>query len=417
MIPLGLFLLACATVYFGTIEAAFGAVMRLSLRLVAERDTRSAEMTKYVEDPVLLHWPTRLLSALVLTLTTVGVSTVVGVATPRGLGLVVAVMVAVIVVCQHLVPYLIVRRDPEAVLERLLPSFRFVARALEPVTRPLAAAGSAGRERAGNADLNGETGPESADGGGGAAEGMEAGLIESDERRILRSIADFGDTLVREVMTPRPDVVSISVDATLEELRRLIREEQYSRIPVFGDGLDDIVGVIFVKDLIRLGGDGAEERTLRELMRTAYFVPETKHVAELLREFQERQVQMAIVVDEYGGTAGIVSIEDLLEEIVGEIRDEYDVETEPIVDEGDGVFLVSGRVDVDAVAERLGVRIEREGFETVGGYLLSHLGRVPATGEAFSMDGLGVEVLEAERRRVTKVRIRLQPPESQAAQS
>jgi magnesium and cobalt transporter len=144
-------------------------------------------------------------------------------------------------------------------------------------------------------------------------------------------------------------------------------------------------------------------------MRPAYFVPETKRVSDLLKEFQRQQVQIAIVVDEYGGTAGVVTLEDLLEEIVGEIRDEYDRESESIVDEGDGAFLVSGKAAIDAVSERLGVTVERVGFDTIGGYVLSRLGRVPAVGETFEMDGLAVEVVDAERRRVHKVRIRRLP--------
>jgi CBS domain containing-hemolysin-like protein len=135
------------------------------------------------------------------------------------------------------------------------------------------------------------------------------------------------------------------------------------------------------------------------------FVPETKRVPELLKQFQRQQTQMAIVVDEYGGTAGLVTAEDLLEEIVGEIRDEYDVESEPIVDEGGGRFAFNGKVNIDEVSERLGVQIEREGFETVGGFLMAHLGRVPAVGEKFEVDGLSVEILEAERRRISRVRI------------
>ena len=142
------------------------------------------------------------------------------------------------------------------------------------------------------------------------------------------------------------------------------------------------------------------------LLRPAVVVPETKRVPELLKQFQRQQTQCAIVVDEYGGTAGLVTIEDLLEEIVGEIRDEYDVESEPIVDEGNGRFVFSGKVNIDEVRQRLNVEIEREGFETVGGYLLSHLGRVPAVGETFEIDGLTVEVLDAERRRINKVRMR-----------
>jgi magnesium and cobalt transporter len=141
-------------------------------------------------------------------------------------------------------------------------------------------------------------------------------------------------------------------------------------------------------------------------MRPAYFVPETKRVSDLLKDLQRQHIRTAIVVDEYGGTAGLVSLEDLIEEIVGEIRDEYDVESEAVVEEGHGSFIFSGKTDIDEVVDRLDVSIEREGFETVGGFLLSRLGRVPTVGETFDVDGLTVEVLEAERRRVNKVRIR-----------
>ena len=150
-------------------------------------------------------------------------------------------------------------------------------------------------------------------------------------------------------------------------------------MPVYRDNLDNILGIVFVKDLVAL--PPAAEPPLTTLMRSAYFVPESKRVSELLKEMQRRQAQMAIVVDEYGGTAGLVTVEDLLEEIVGEIRDEYDVESETVTDEGDGMFVFSGKVSVDEVRDRLGVEIEREGFETVGGYLLSHLGRMPYVGE------------------------------------
>jgi putative hemolysin len=177
-------------------------------------------------------------------------------------------------------------------------------------------------------------------------------------------------------------------------------------MPVYRENLDNIVGIVYVKDLVAL--PPTAEPPLTTLMRAAYFVPESKRVSELLKEMQRRQVQMAIVVDEYGGTAGLVTVEDLLEEIVGEIRDEYDVESETVIDEGDGVFVFSGKVNVDEVKDRLGIEVEREGFETVGGYLLSHLGRMPYVGERFDVDGLDVEVLEVERRRIAKVRLRRQ---------
>jgi putative hemolysin len=315
--------------------------------------------------------------------------------------------------CEFLLPSLIVRRDPERVLDLLLPTFSVLSRPLQPVTTMLVGIlTEAKRERAaaggGSAESRAENGsvvPAHADAGG------EQGLIEREERRLLQSIVDFDDTLVRAVMTPRPDIVAIQSDATLDELRTLFREQGYSRIPVFKESLDNILGFVFVKDLVQFTGVPGSERSLAGLMRAASFVPETKKVSELLKEFQRHQVQSAIVVDEYGGTAGLVTLEDLIEEIVGEIRDEYDVESEPIVDEGNGSFVFSGKVDVDEVADRLDVRIEREGFETVGGYLLSHLGRVPAVGETFDVDDLSVQVVEAERRRIHKGQVHAREPD------
>ena len=209
-------------------------------------------------------------------------------------------------------------------------------------------------------------------------------------RELLQSIVDFTETVAREVMTPRPDIVAVQVDTSLADLRALFREEQYSRMPVYRDSLDNILGIVYVKDLVALPPEAAPPLTT--LMRSAHFVPESKRVSELLKEMQRRQLQMAIVVDEYGGTAGLVTVEDLLEEIVGEIRDEYDVESETVTDEGGGTFVFSGKVSVDEVRERLGVEIEREGFETVGGFLLSHLGRMPYVGEIVEIDQLMFEV-------------------------
>ncbi len=205
-------------------------------------------------------------------------------------------------------------------------------------------------------------------------------------------------------MTPRPDIVAVREEATVGDVRALFLEQEYSRFPVFKESLDNIAGFVFIKDLVALGA-ADDARPLKPLVRPAVVVPETKRVPELLKQFQRQQTQCAIVVDEYGGTAGLVTIEDLLEEIVGEIRDEYDVESEPIVDEPNGCFVFNGKVDIDEASQRLNVQIERDGFETVGGFLLARIGRVPTVGEHLEIDGLTIEVLDAERRRVNKVRI------------
>ena len=410
MIPLLLFVFVCAGVYFATVQASFSTLMRLSLRLVAERNGRRDDLGKYLDDPMLLFIPVRLWLGLDFVLITLVLAVAIGTTGPHTVGLLVVLMAAVLVVFEHLVPLLIVRRNPEAVLDAVLPSFTVFARLAHPVTAALVRIINPRRERGIVPATDGDAQGDADEATTAYLEaGEHEGLIEGEERRLLQSIVEFGDTLVREVMTPRPDIVAIRSDATIGQLRTLLREQEYSRVPVYRDSLDNVAGFVFVKDLIHLDERNAGQ-VVTTIMRPAYFVPETKRVSEMLKEFQRQHMQIAVVVDEYGGTAGLVTVEDLLEEIVGEIRDEYDVESEPITDEGNGAFLFSGKVNIDEVAERLDTPIAREGFETVGGYLLSHLGRVPAIGETFDVDDLSVEVLEAERRRVNKVRIRRRRP-------
>jgi putative hemolysin len=414
MIPLLLFLLAIAAVYVGTIETAFTALMRLSLRLMAERGGRDDRLGFYLEDPTQLFIPARLLLGLIFSLATMFIAILTGRTGFQSIGMLLVFVAIFILVFEHVLPLLIVRRNPERVLEVLLPPFDVAARFLHPLTGGLVRliAAVPRRERAEPTSPNGELAENQA----GEATQTEVaevqGLIEGDERRLLQSIVDFGDALVREVMTPRPDMVAIQAESTFDEVRALFREQEYSRIPVYTENLDNIVGFVFIKDLIRLDPPESGQAPLLQLtrfIRPATFVPETKRLGEMLKEFQRQQVQIAIVVDEYGGTAGLVTIEDLLEEIVGEIRDEYDVETEPVIEEGDGSFVFSAKVNIAEVRDRLGIEIEPEGFETVGGYVLTRAGHVPAVGETFESDGLQVEVLEAERRRIHKVRMRLAP--------
>lgn len=401
MLPLLIFLLALVGVYLGAIEAAFSALMRWSLRLVAERSGRPDALAKYLDDPMLLFVPVRLLLALATVAATALVASAIGVNGAHRLIAVILTIAGFVVIFELFLPLLLVGRHPERALELLLPSFDFVAKALAPLTRWTARSMASGRVAPAAAieDRVEET-AEAAKADTASPEGMIAG----EERRLLQSIVDFGDTLVREVMTPRPDIVAIKDDATIGDVRTLFREQEYSRFPVYSGNLDNIAGFVFVKDLVVLDSSN-DSRPIAPLLRPAAVVPESKRVPELLKQFQRQQTQCAIVVDEYGGTAGLVTIEDLLEEIVGEIRDEYDVESEPIVEEGNGRFVFNGKVDIDEINQRLGVHIEREGFETVGGYLLTHLGRVPVKGEHFEVDGLDVEVLEVEGRRINKVRL------------
>ena len=403
MTPLSLFLIACATVFLGSVQAAFSALMRLSLRLMSERGGRGDRLGRYLDDPLQLFIPVRILIGLCTVIAGVLIARLSTVDDARSVATFFVSLVAFVVVCEHLLPMLVARLDPKVVLDVLLLAFHPIARTMRPMTRLLINISGARSER--ESPANGADADIAAKMPAAAEEQGEKGVISEEEgRELLQSIVDFTETVVREVMTPRPDIIAIHADASLNDLRALFREEQYSRIPVYRGNLDNIIGIVFVKDLVALP-PGAEP-PLTTLMRSAYMVPESKQGSELLKEMQRRQAQTAIVVDEYGGTAGLVTVEDLLEEIVGEIRDEYDIESETVTDEGNGTFVFSGKVAVDEIKDRLGVEIEREGFETFGGYLLAHLGRMPYVGETFEIDDLAVEVLEVKRRRITKVRAR-----------
>jgi CBS domain containing-hemolysin-like protein len=408
MIPLVVFLLACVAVYLGTIDAAFSALMRLSLRLLAERSARPGALGEYLDDPVLLFAPVRLLLAIVTAVETVLLARGIGLYGPQPLTMVFLSVGAFIAIVLVVLPRLLVIGDPERVLDLLLPSFRPIARLLGPIANWTARAVPT-KKNTPAADLEAQQVEPGAVTRAYLDTAGEEGLIEGEERRLLQSIVDFGDTLVREIMTPRPDIVAIRDDSTIADLVSRFREQEYSRFPVYKESLDNIVGFVFVKDLVALQ-QRDDNRPITPLLRPAVIVPESKRVPELLKQFQRQQTQIAIVVDEYGGTAGLVTIEDMLEEIVGEIRDEYDVESEPVVDEGGGRFLFNGKVDIDEVGQRLNVQIEREGFETVGGYLMTRLGRVPGVGEQMDIDGLHVEVLDVDRRRIGKVRMTRREP-------
>jgi len=398
MIPILVFLAACGLLFFGLVETAFWLFMRLPQRLEAERELHDDALSAYLEDPLRFFVPSRLLRGALLVLVVTLLAQVVPPGFPGWLGLLAAGAV-ISVVAGLVIPTLIVRRSPERVLELLLPAFTAGANLLAPLTTLIVSwMGSAGLAVR---SANGE-------GGGDEVHVPDAGRTEepAEESLLLRSVVDFGQTLVREVMTPRPDIVAIKADATIDDLRRLVREQEYSRLPVYTDNLDNIVGLIVVKDLIQMTAEPDASRPVSDVMRPAAFVPETKRVAELLREFRQRQFHLALVVDEYGGTAGLVTVEDVVEELVGEIRDEYDSEAEPVVRESEDAFVFSGKVGIEEMTDRLGIEIEEGGFETVGGYVLARAGRVPAVGERFDADGLEIEVLEAEHRRIHKVRIR-----------
>jgi CBS domain containing-hemolysin-like protein len=236
--------------------------------------------------------------------------------------------------------------------------------------------------------------------------GTEEGLIEEEDRELIQSVVEFGDKIVREVMTPRPNIVAISAGSTLEQLRQLVINEQYSRIPVYEENIDRVAGFVHVRDMFEVDEEARARRLVRELVREILFVPESKPVNDLMRQMQQENTHMVIVVDEYGNTAGLATMEDLLEVIIGEIRDEHEPSSD-VIEDGHGGYIVSGNFEVDRVADLCESFHPEEDIEstTVGGLVSEWLGRVPKPGEAVERDGVRIEVLAANELRVEQVRI------------
>jgi CBS domain containing-hemolysin-like protein len=239
--------------------------------------------------------------------------------------------------------------------------------------------------------------------------GHEEGAIEEEEKELIHSIFEFGDTLVREVMVPRPDMACVPMEADLKAVLDLILKRGYSRIPAYREELDNIVGVVYAKDVLRHLHAGKEHVPLDKIMREPFFVPETKRVSELLRDMQRRRVHIAIVTDEYGSVAGLVTIEDLLEEIVGEIADEYDREEPQLEPVDDTTYRVNGRLTIDDVNDLLDVNLPHDEWDTVAGLMYNLLGSVPTQGETVSFNDLTFTAEKVQGRRIAKVLISRHP--------
>jgi len=239
--------------------------------------------------------------------------------------------------------------------------------------------------------------------------GQEEGILDGTNRDLIQSVVQFSEKTAREAMKPRPEVVALPSGATVEQFIELLRARPFSRVPVYEGNIDHIIGLVYAQDVLQIPDTEAHVRTVDSLMhKDVYFVPETKLGSDLLREMQKQKVRMAIVIDEYGGVAGLVTIEDLVEEIVGEITDEH--EAAQVVRENETSYLVPGNMDVDRLEELLGIRPERRDAATVAGLVSELAGRIPKKGEVIEEDGLRLEVLQASNRRVERVRVSITHP-------
>jgi CBS domain containing-hemolysin-like protein len=321
----------------------------------------------------------------------------------------IVLLVLVVVVFSRLLPYVFFTRTRGAWLMPFAPLLTLLTWAMLPITLFLGFAHSVAALAEPHEPEEPEHPSEAVD--ALIEAGQEEGILEESDRQLIQSVVEFGDKTVREVMTPRPEITAVPVNASVEEFTELLRNKPYSRVPVFEKSLDDIKGIVFAHDVLQIPDTEAGKTRVGALMRPVQFVPETQLVRSLLRDMQRENVHMAMVIDEYGGVSGLVTIEDLVEEIVGEIRDEHEAKGD-IVRETEDSYIVPANMDVDRLVTLFNVRPEEAEATTVGGMLVEMLGRIPSQGEVVEQDGLRYEVLEATERRVERLRIskRTVPP-------
>ena len=316
---------------------------------------------------------------------------------------------------RQLVPLFISTRNPEGTLLFLLPIIRPFFPVMAFLADPFQSLFDRSRRNKDQVNEEGEEEEEDDDSGDLQAlidVGEAEGILEEEEGELIHSIIEFGDTRVSEVMTPRPDIVAVPNTATIREARNIMLDSKYSRLPVYGDQIDSIDGIIYVRDLLQCWAEGREDESIQPLVRSVYEVPETKPVAELLEEMQKAHVQLAMVIDEYGGVSGLVTVEDILEEIVGEIEDE-DIageELQEIVEANQGSYDVPASTEIGKIERLFDMEIEADDFTTIAGLVINESGKVPTVGEVLTIRGLEVEILEADERRINRLRINPSSP-------
>lgn len=412
------FLLLIGLSLLATVDMAFGQLSDVGLRrLITEAEERSKSRSSAFLKQVLGN-RSRFTFALSATIQILLVAVAVLVTSisltvfqnPRFvlIGLLAGLILAGIF--RQLVPLFISTRDPEGTLLFLLPVIRpllpLMAFAADPFHRLF------DRSRRKEQELeNGEDDEEldTEDDIQALIDVGEAeGILEEEEGELIHSILEFGDTRVSEVMTPRPDIVAVPAEASVREARDVMIESKYSRLPVYREQIDNVEGLIYVRDLLERWAEDNEDGPIAKMVRPVYFVPETKPVSDLLEEMQKAHVQLSMVVDEYGGVSGLVTVEDILEEIVGEIEDE-DIageDLQEIVDCGEGCYEVVGSTEIGKIERLFDMEIETDDFTTIAGLVINESGRVPPPGEHLTFRGLEVEVLEADERRLGRLRVK-----------
>ena len=324
------------------------------------------------------------------------------------------------VLLRQIVPRLLVQNETERKLLFLLPAIRPIYAITSFFAEPI----TSGRKLKRDPKIEPSVAPDAPDEDDGERDddfqalmevGEAEGIIEEDERELIETMVEFGETLAGEIMTPRTDIVAIPVGTSIKAARDLIIEEKYSRLPVYRENIDNIEGILYVRDLLAALATGRKEKSVNTIMRDAFLVPETKTAAELLKSMQANHVQIAIVIDEYGGVAGLVTVEDILEEIVGEIEDE-DTEQEEIIEiiEGeDGYYDVVGSTEIDNIERLFDLELEDDDYTTIAGLVTCEAGYVPKAGDVLQLRGMDIEILDADEKKIHQLRLRRAPEEQE----
>jgi CBS domain containing-hemolysin-like protein len=392
------------------LSAALLAVSSLS-RVAVRRLSQETPGFAWVEDLRVPHSSRRMAAQIVRQASLLGASFLCGAAAsaapggwPWVAGLAAGIGLGVLAV-ETIGARLLARRSARGVLRATAPVVRFAHVVARPVVAPLALL--AGRPSPAAVDPERDD-PQDEEVEALIEVGRREGILEASEGEMVRGIVDIGDTRVREIMTPRTDIDAFEARLTVREVRRVLVGVAHSRFPVYRGSMDNVVGILHTRDLLRAWEEGQDGAPITAFVRPALFVPETQLVSELLAQMRVR-THVAVVVDEYGGVAGLVTLEDLLEEIVGDIRDEHDVEEALIQPEGESTWVVNGLAHVEQLEALLGLEIHERDYDTVGGLVVSEFGRVPAAGETLVARGVRLEVVESDRRRVYRVRVRRAP--------
>lgn len=419
---IGVILLVLLTL-LATIDIAVSRLSDVNLRrLVSESEETLKQKSTSILKEILENRPRfRFVLSTALQIIQVGFTSLVVfyISISEGVGvwtLVYGFAMAVIfsILFRQFIPYIFLRNDPEKKLFFLLPIARplylgveILSRPFTPITEPKDIHTTVGGEKEQKDEEDDHEDLQAL-----IEVGEAEGIIEEEERELIETMVEFSDTRAGEIMTPRPQISALPIETTVRQARDAIIESRYSRLPVYRETIDNIEGVIYVRDLLNAWADGKEEQKITSLLRPVYFVPETKTAPDLLKSMQSNHVQFAVVIDEYGGVAGVITIEDIVEEIVGEIEDE-DTETEEVVEiteAEEGRFEVIGSTEIDKIERLFEVDLEDEEFSTIAGLVTSELGYVPAIGEVLHMHGLKVEILEADEKKIFRLMLSKEVP-------